>query len=117
MKSQVESASIRSTGDLEIKEVCVVLVPGSGASGFGCWSTEAFREKNGVAGSVCPAINAAIERGWAVVLCNPNDNIDERGRGRPGSSNPQEHLVTGLNCKDCHVTYPFFPLCSLGLGD
>lgn len=109
---------MRASDGFDAAEVLLLVVPGSGATGFGCWSTHAFRDKEPEKGSVVPVLKEALQRGWGCVLTgnvpshmlsmsflrvcdspharrvvDPNNNIDERGRPRPSSSSPEEHVI------------------------
>ena len=84
---------MRASEGIHEAEIILLIIPGSGASGFGCWSSENFRAKDFEKGSVDGVIKEALRRGWGCLLTDPNNNLDERGRPRPNSSTPSLHVI------------------------
>ncbi|OZJ06702.1 hypothetical protein BZG36_00328 [Bifiguratus adelaidae] len=87
-----------SSDALSNTEGLVILIQGSGAVRPGQWARSVIINDSLQMGSMGPFIDEAKQRGWAVLIANPNrndvDHADQQGRREfiPGSESPEAHV-------------------------
>ena len=70
-------------------EKLAIIIPGSGSTTAGFWSSPSCAHNNGIRiGSIVPCVKEMRERGWPVMCLAPYRNYDEAGKARTGLGNP-----------------------------
>ncbi|XP_047029058.1 FAM172 family protein homolog CG10038 [Helicoverpa zea] len=77
--------------DYDQKDVLVILIHGSGAVRAGQWARSLIINDNLDMGTQIPYIKKALQKGYGVMVLNPNDNCQNNGKKIPNSSSGEEH--------------------------
>lgn len=69
------------------------MIHGAGAVRAGQWARSVCINDTINRGTVFPAVEAALEQGYSVLIANPNLNMDPETRKRvPGNDSPDAHV-------------------------